>query len=173
MRDLKISVLAYGEGEDEKIFLRHLVQLYCMTRLINVTTATAQGAGDPVEIVHKSIRFRGVEKRDCHFILLDEDKVWSDEMRALAEVESIELVGNKPCLEALFLEILNIPIPVDIGSGKCKKLFESQCITHNFNEEECERLFTKSILNKARERIPKLNRIINILQNGSPDNSIR
>ena len=161
----KITVLAYGEGEDEKIFLRHLVSGYCRRDRISVQTGSA-GGGDPTSILNNAIRSRRGEKRDFEFILLDTDKPWSDEMVNLAKEQGIELIGNSPCLEAFFLEILNSEEErKSAGSRKCKEIFEKNyCRENNFNEDECARLFPKSLLNEARQRNEKLDMIIRVME---------
>lgn len=167
LRPRKITVLAFGEGDDEKVFLRYIVANYCRRDKVAVASASA-GGGGPTYILEKAMSFRRGEKRDFEFILLDTDKVWPEEMVELAREQGIELIGNTPCLESLLLEILNIPIPDNIGSGRCKQLFEEQCLSGNFNEEECQRLFPKPILNLARQRIQKLDTIIKKIEGELP-----
>jgi hypothetical protein len=164
LRQKKITVLAYGEGEDEKIFLRHLVMLYCRRNKVTVSTASA-GGGDPMYILNRAIRYRRGVKRDFQFILLDTDKEWSDEMRTRAKEEEIELIGNTPCLEAFFLDILGSSEPYTTwGSGRCKEFFEKLCDSGNFNEEECVKLFPKTLLNEVRGKNSKLDGIIKMIE---------
>ena len=164
LRKRKITVLAYGEGEDEKIFLRYLVASYCRRDKVTVATASA-GGGDPGYILNRAIRYRRSVKRDFEFILLDTDKEWTEEMKSQAKEEGIELIGNHPCLEAFFLEILESTESWQgVGSGKCKEFFEKLCTSGNFNEDECVKIFPKSMLNSAREKHPKLDRIIKMIE---------
>lgn len=164
-RPRRISVLAYGEGEDEKIFLRHLVASYSRKNLVAIQTADA-GGGDPLSILNRAIRTRSGEKHDIEFILLDTDKVWPREMTSRAEEEGIILLGSSPCLEDFFLEILGTENACeDLSSWNCKSLFErTHCNSGNFCEDECERLFTKSVLNEARTRIPNLDYILKVME---------
>lgn len=159
LRPRKITILAFGEGEGEKIFLRHLVALYRRKGLVHVATSCA-GGGTLRSIFNQMKQFRRGEKRDHEFIFLDKDLGWDDETIQSAYEEEVELVGNDPCLEAFFLEILDEPIPHGSGSGKHKDRFRALCRERDFNEEECERLFPKSVLNAARKRIPKLDTMI-------------
>ena len=101
MRPRKQTVLAYGEGEDEKIFLRHLVSSYCRTSKVSVQTGSA-GGGDPESILSKAIKARRGEKRDIEFILLDTIPAWPPAMIQTAADEGIKLIGNTPCLESFF-----------------------------------------------------------------------
>jgi hypothetical protein len=164
IRPRKITVLAYGEGEDEKIFLRHLVKSYCRSNKVTVQTGSA-GGGAPMSILHAALRARRGEKRNHEFILLDTDKPWPEEMINLAQTEGIELIGNEPCLEAFFLEIINsTESKAEIGTGKYKESFEELCTEKNFNEEECVKIFPKSLLNSARLLNSKLDKIIKIFE---------
>lgn len=165
LRQKKITVLAFGEGENEKIFLRQLDDFYCRSNKIAVSTSSA-GGGDPTYILNRAIRFRRGVKRDIEFILLDTDIPWPEEMTARATKEEIELIGNTPSLESLFLEILKHPPEEwkEKSTRKCKELFETHCTGGRFNEEECARLFTKAVLNEARNRIPILDKIIKIME---------
>lgn len=164
-RTRRITVLAYGEGDGEKIFIRHLVKNY-RRRHVAVASSSA-GGGGPDYILQRAIDFRGSDIRDHQFVMLDTDKPWSDEMKELAQSAGFDLIGNHPCLEAFFLEILNVEIPKDAGSGRCKTLFLDQCRGGKFNEDECDRLFTKAVLKSARGRVLKLDNIIRILE-GEP-----
>ncbi|MDD2657059.1 MAG: hypothetical protein PHD04_00125 [Candidatus Pacebacteria bacterium] len=165
MRQPKITVLAYGEGDDEKIFLRHLEALYCRRKLVSVRTGSA-GGGSPSSILMRAKSFRWGYRRDFEFILLDTDKTWPPEMIDLAAEEEIKLIGSSPCLEAFFLDILQSPHSCKgVGSKKCKEIFETHhCSGHNFTEEECARLFPKAFLNEARKRNEDLNYIITAME---------
>jgi len=164
LRQKKKSVLAYGEGEDEKIFLRHLVRLYCRSDKVAVATGSA-GGGDPTYMLCRAIRARRGVKRDYEFILLDTDKPWAEEMKENAKTEGIELIGNDPCFESFLLDILECSESLKgLGTWKCKALFEKEYAHGNFTEEECLRLFPKSLLNSARERNEKLNKIVKIIE---------
>ncbi len=163
LRTRKTTVLAYGEGEDEKLFLRHLVRSYCRTKTVTVQTGSA-GGGTPYSIVQMALRARRGEKRDYEFILLDTDVAWTEEAVKLAEAEKIELLGSDPCVEAFFLDILGISVETSVGTGKCKDVFKNLCRAGRFDEDECSRIFPKSIINEARQRNEKLNKIIKILE---------
>lgn len=159
-RPKKTTVLAFGEGEDEKIFLRRLVAHYCRRDKVTVATGYA-GGGSPSYIFSRALLYRNGEKRDFEFVLLDTDKAWPDEMIAQAQLMEIELIGSDPCLESFFLEILESEEKcTGLGSRRCKEIFEKNFSRGNFTEEECERLFTKAVLNEARLRIPVLDKLI-------------
>lgn len=164
LREKRKTVLAIGEGEDEKIFIRYLVQLYCRRNKVSVSSSSAGGCC-PSHILDYAIKFTRGFKRDVQFILLDTDIEWPPEMISRAEKESIELIGNEPCFESFLFEILLFPDACeDIGSSKCKNFFLEKCPRHRFNEEACQTLFPKSLLNKNRKIVPKLDKIIKILE---------
>ncbi len=167
LRQKKLTVLAYGEGEDEKIFLRHLKALYCRSNLVSVQTGSA-GGGDLDVVLVKSINARRGEKRDIEFILLDTIPAWSEASISKAQEEGIRLIGNAPCLEALFLTILGTTGACEgIGAGRCKSSFEEHCPGGNFNEDNCALIFTKAVLNEARKSIPQLNYMIRLMETGA------
>lgn len=169
-RPRKLTVLAYGEGEDEKIFLRHLVSCYCRKHEVSVQTGSA-GGGDLESILIKAIRARRGEKREIEFIVLDTIPQWPAEAIQKAEEEGINLMGNTPCLESFFLEILGSKYTCDkLGAGSCKNLFEENyCSGHNFDEDNCATIFPKALLNEARTRVPNLDYIIKTMEGSSPN----
>lgn len=168
MRQQKITVLAYGEGEDEKIFLRHLEKCYCRSNLVSVRTGSA-GGGNPTVIFEKALQARLGEKRDTEFILLDTDIEWPEDVIRRSEEENITLIGNRPCLEALFFEILDPEFDTTkLTATACKKEFERRfCLGNNFDEDNCVTLFTKAVLNDARTRIESLNFVISSMEGNS------
>lgn len=158
-RSRKITVLAFGEGEREKIFLRHISACYRRTNMVTVIVSSA-GGGSPQYILDQAIRYRNGQKRDVEFILLDTKPDWPIEMIDIAKVEDIKLLGSAPCVESFLLEILELKSP----DTKYKDYFESLCLNQKFDEDECRRLFPKAVLNSAREKIPMLNEIISMIE---------
>lgn len=162
----KKTVLAFGEGEDEKIFLRHLDKCYCRKDKVTVASSSA-GGGGPLNVVKKAVQYRRGIKRDSEFVVLDTDIPWPDEMKEYAKVEELELIGNEPCLEAFFLDILASEYPwKGSTTAKCKDYFAKHCKDGYFDEDECARIFTKGILNSARNRVPALDRMIKLIEQG-------
>jgi len=173
MRQKRFTIFAYGEGEDEKIFLRHLHDCYCRTQLISVQTGSA-GGGSPKSILAKALAARRSEKRDIEFILLDTIPVWPDEVVQKAIKEEIQLIGNSPCFEALLLDIVDPTFDTStISSRNCKGAFERlHCSGNNFNEDNCADLFPKTILNEARKRVSVLDYMIGAME-GTERNSYK
>lgn len=162
----KITVLAFGEGEDEKIFLRHLDKCYCRKDKVTVASSSA-GGGGPMNVVKKAVQYRRGIKRDSEFVVLDTDIPWSDEMKKYAREQDLELIGNEPCLEAFFLDILASEHPwKSANTAKCKEYFAEHCKGGYFDEDECIRLFSKGLLNSARTRVPALDRMIELIEQG-------
>ena len=162
----KKTVLAFGEGEDEKIFLRHLDKCYCRKDKVTVASSSA-GGGGPLNVVQKAVQYRRGIRRDSEFVVLDTDIPWSNEMKEYAAEEKLELIGNEPCLEAFFLNILESEHPWrGATTAKCKEYFAKHCKGGYFDEDECVRIFPKALLNSARERVPTLNRIIELIEQG-------
>ena len=169
----KKTVLAFGEGEDEKIFLRHLDKSYCRRDKVTVSSSSA-GGGSPMNVVQKAVQYRRGIKRDSEFVVLDTDIPWSKEMKEYSEVEGLELIGNAPCLEAFFLDILESELPwKNSSTKKCKEYFAQHCKNGYFDEDECIRLFPKALLNSARGRVAALDRMIKIIEQGFGDPEIK
>lgn len=166
-RKRKITVLAFGEGEREKIFLRYVSSCYIRTDKVSIAISSA-GGGSPQYILDRAIRYRSGQKRDIEFIMLDTDKKWPQDMIKTANDEGIQLIGSSPCIESFLLEILNMKTPVLNGgsSARYKEHFEELCINRRFDEDECRRLFPKATLNSAKERISELKKIITIIEGG-------
>lgn len=164
-RPRKLTVFAYGEGEDEKVFLRHLIALYLRKGLVSVQTGYAAG-GDPMSILDRAIRTKAGNRYDLELILLDTIPEWPQQMVERAEQEGIVLIGSSPCIESFFFEILGRPDACDgLSPWKCKALFEKEyCASGNFNEDECGRIFTKAVLNEARENSARLNYLIGVME---------
>jgi hypothetical protein len=164
-RQRKILVMAYGEGQTERIFIRHLDSSYRRSHV--AVKSSSAGGGGLEHMLHAAIRFRNSDKGDWayQFILLDTDVVWSNEVQDRAKEENIILIGNGPCFEFFLLDILGFADQIQgLSSTRCKKLFEQQCRGRDFTHDECERLFTKAVLNEARQRIKKLDSILRIFE---------
>lgn len=165
LRVQRISVFGYVEGETEEIFLRHLVDLYAPQRRIHFLIRIAGGKG-PAYILDKACRVRGNHAYYNHsFILLDTDVPWPATLRTRARSEHFELLGNTPCAEGLFLTILNSKEDHTIKSPDvCKREFEKTYTNgDSITRKNCGHLFPVKYLDSAKERIPVLARIIEIV----------
>lgn len=82
------------------------------------------------------------------------------------------LVGSTPCLEGLFLSLLNPKIDYNSwSSNKCKRQFEKDYLgtRRTITSKDCERLFPKKVLDNAREKNQTLKQIIDIFEGNYRD----
>jgi hypothetical protein len=160
------TLLFFGEGQSEELFLRHLRQLYSFNKGVLITIRKGQGSIAD-RIVVEADNFHGNFHRKI--VVLDNDKPEKEMTRARkeAELRKIELIENTPCLEALLLSILcpdrNFRYK---ESAWCKKEFESKYLDRKKRTDlgEYERLFTRQLLDERGEKVRDLNRLIVIMK---------
>ncbi|MFA5175499.1 MAG: RloB domain-containing protein [Patescibacteria group bacterium] len=165
IRILRNTIFAFGEGEAERIFLKHLRSIYSGDK----TSVRIDDAGgkDVSYILEKAVRIRGDIKYNHSFILLDTDREWTLKLKSRAVKKGIELIGSSPCLEGLLLCILNPESNfLHQQSNECKKQFQNKYLHQNrmMTDFDCKRLFTKIILDSAKTKIKSISRIIEIFQ---------
>ena len=66
-RYAKITVLIFGEGMNEKVFLKHLRKLYCRNSNVAVTIKSGRG-GDSVNLVIDASRILGEFNKKIVFL---------------------------------------------------------------------------------------------------------
>jgi len=165
-RFAKRTLLIFGEGLAEEMFLRHLKSLYSHDGGVRVKILRGKG-GSPADIVVDAVKAFG--DYDKKVVVLDNDKS-ADEMekaRREAKLRSILLLEHTPCLEAVLLKILGKG--GGVGKGKsdwCKSEFESKYIGKKKRDEraEYEKVFPKTLLDKRRIDIYELEALISLLQ---------
>ena len=164
-RPVKKTVLIYAEGLDDEIFLKHLRGLYARDKSTAITIRRCTG-GSADRIVKKSLKVSGDFNR--RIVVLDNDK-FLDEMergRKVARKKGIILIENTPCLEAVFLSILNDGEGLSgRNSAWCKKKFEEKYIPKNKRSEskKYKGLFTKEILDAQIEENDLLKKVVSVL----------
>lgn len=113
------TLLVVGEGATEAAFLSYLRRLYCSGKKgPKVTVKNAHGKG-PEHVLDFAIRSQRSVAFDQVAVFLDTDIPWTDALKKQAEQSKIELIGNTPCIEGLFLKMLDRPVPN--VSAHCKK----------------------------------------------------
>jgi hypothetical protein len=163
-RQANKTLLFFGEGMNEEVFLKHLRKLYCHDNNIAVTIKKGRG-GDAKNIVLDAFKVPGEFNR--RVVVLDNDKGKGEIKRArqLTKDKGIELLKNTPCLEHLLLLILDSK-EISTNSKKCKKIFEEKYIEKTQRKEryEYDKYFSKKLLDKKRENIKVLDYIIKIME---------
>ncbi len=118
-RKQRKTLLVVGEGQTEVAFLNYLKTLYCRASTsVKVTVQNAYGKG-PENILQTAIRKKKQAGYDRVIAVLDTDIPWTATLKKEAQSNDVDLIGNTPCIEALFLNLLGESAPSDTLG--CKK----------------------------------------------------
>lgn len=163
-RYAKKTLLMYGEGLCEEVFLRHLKGLYSCKKGVVITIRKGRGS-NAKNIVIDAHKVPGAFNR--RVVVLDNDKSEQEMSNARQEAKNrgIELFENTPCLESLLLSIVDRK-PVGKSSNWCKREFESKYIDHErrCDSKEYEKMFQRERLDRQRGKIEELNKLLNIME---------
>lgn len=167
------SILLFGEGKTEWVFLTHLCQLY---RSPAVLTTVHQGqGGSPRTVVEAAIKARSLADYDKVLVLLDADRDASDIPQEWPARYRLELHFSVPCIEGLLLEIVGDREVTKLRKGakasdRCKSRFERQWLGNDRGTRIIPRLkamlpakLPRSVLDDARKRVAVLDRILNVI----------
>ena len=165
-RSANRTLLVYGEGFCEEVFLKYLRGTYSYNSGIAVTIRNGKGGG-AIEVVVSASKEPGDFGR--RVVVLDNDKSVQEmsKVRFEAKSRNIELLENTPFLEALLLAILRKGVSFSKKPPAwCKSEFESNYLDrHKRTEiEEYQKVFPKDMLEKRRKDIPVLNQLILIME---------
>ena len=163
-RVAKRTILIYGEGLSEEVFLKLLKSVYSSDNNTYIKIRHGKG-GSPLDIVNDTIKELGYF--DKRVVMLDDDRKEIEKAVIKAKKYDIEVFRNQPCLEATLLLILQDKIQ-NIKSSSCfKKEFESKyiCKKKKYEISEYIKIFHKSLIEKARKKNEELNNLISIIEN--------
>jgi len=162
-RFAKSTQLIFGEGFEDKPWLKHLRSLYAQNT--NIASKVDCGSGGcPKDIVEAAKRKANGERV---IVIMDGDKP-AKEYKAMQEVlddsphMSVEIIT--PCTEALLLAILNEGVWPKKKSPGCKSEFEKRYINEKKRRDQTAyaRVFPKKLLDEMRTKVPQLEKIIQI-----------
>lgn len=88
-------ILAFGEAQTEKAFLRYIKATYGRNREVAITVDCFNG-GSPNSIIESAIRHCLQTSYDRCFILLDTDLTWNQEVKNKAKTHKITLLQQLP-----------------------------------------------------------------------------
>ena len=163
-RQASKTLLVFGEGFNEEMFLKHLRGLYSYKSNVAITVKKGKG-GDAQNIVIDADKTLG--SYDRRIVVLDNDKSKAEMLKARKEARDrrIELIENTPCLENLLLSILDKK-PSGKTSASCKSEFEGKYLDKKKRGEPNEyvKLFPKKLLEARRLKIIELNKLILIME---------
>jgi hypothetical protein len=160
------TLLMYGEGLGEEVFLKYLKGLYARDSGVAVTIRNGKG-GNAADIIIDAANAPGGFDRRIVVLDNDKDSIEMQRARQEAKIRGVEIIENTPCLEALLLAILN---DGENYSGKpsswCKKEFESRYIDKKKRTEvgEYGKYFPKSLLDSTMVKVPELKTLISIMR---------
>jgi len=160
-RHVRQTLLAVGEGDTEEAFLKHLRELYCADGVgVSVTIRNARGKGPEHVVGHAVGQCRDADY-DHRLVLLDTDLPWTESLQKRARQHRICMVGSTPsCIEGLFLRILGAAVTEGISSSEYKRRLRDRTGRDMTEKAHYEQLFTKSVLEEARSRIPLLDELL-------------
>lgn len=164
-RATKFTVLFYGEGQADQIFLKYLRRLFAYNQGVEVKIRKGKG-GAPSEIVNTAIKCPGTFNK--RIVLIDADKSIPEINIAqkIAQSQKLPLIINRPCLEALLLRILTSKNYSTKKASWCKSEFERKFISKKQRSEihVYQKYFPKDLLNAQRKKIAILDRIISSME---------
>lgn len=165
-RSASRTVLMYGEGLHEEVFLKYLKGLYSRDSGVGVKIRNGKG-GTPMNIVINAVNEPGAFDR--RIVILDNDKSEQEmnSARKGAQQKGVELLENSPCLEAILLAILRTGKTFSKKtSAWCKSEFESNYLDNKKRTEigEYGKFFPKTTLDTQRVNIPELDILIALME---------
>ena len=165
-RSASRTLLMYGEGLGEEMFLKYLRGLYSRDSGVAITIRNGKG-GTAMNIIINAVNEPGAFDR--RIVILDNDKNEQEMSRARTEAKQrgVELLENSPCLEAILLSILRDGQPFsNKTSAWCKSEFESNYIDKRKRTElgEYGKIFSKTILDTQRVNVSELNALISLME---------
>ncbi len=164
-RAAKQTLLIYGEGLAEEIFLKLLRRHYAHNSGIAVTVRKGKG-GTADGIVKSAIQYLGNFNRRVVVLDNDKQKKEMETARQIGKENAVEVIENTPCLEGLLLGILTDNNWTGHTSTQCKKEFENKYIESKKRSEplEYQKIFPSKLLEENRKRLPTLNRLISLMK---------
>ncbi len=168
------SILLFGEGKTEALFLSHLRNLYGVP---STAIKVEHGRGGSVRtVVQGAINIARLADYSGVWILLDSDRDDEPVPESWCKEHRLFIKQSSPCIEALFLEILGDAKLSKLRNGerasdRCKSHFHGTYLHTDQNGQVTGRLrncfmkkFPRELLDEARSRIPMLNEIINAIE---------
>lgn len=177
-RDILPSVLIVGEGHTDYAFLLFLRTVVIKDKPgVRFKFIPGHG-GSPDVVVDFTIRQTKQAAYDKVFIVLDQDNppirgVKLDEVKHKARSEKIELIWVKPCIEGLFLSILEHKGKSWhlLTTKECQQVFDNEFKVHGCKTDPSTygKIFKKNIIMEKQDKLIPLEKIIKFLQLSKAD----
>lgn len=159
-----IAVFAFGEGETEGAFLKHLRSTY--GRNTGIKVRIDNGSGKTPEVVVKQAIKLSTSFFDRRFVLIDTDVPWTDSVKKLAKSHKIELIGATPCIEGFLLSLLEPKRDISVlSSQRCKDIFEKKYLSakEKLDYTNYKKFFAIKKLGKFLKKNAELSRMISLM----------
>lgn len=167
------SILLFGEGKTEAVFLNHLRSLYAEPGRARVLVDAGQGGG-PLQVAERMIKKHlNLASYDQSLLLLDADVPSHDIPATWLRKHRIRIVVSSPmCLEGIFLTMLADPPPAKerLLSRNWKRRFHRNHLGTDRDSEvldrlkkKCPELFPQSLIDAQMDHIPALREVVEFL----------
>jgi hypothetical protein len=167
------SILLFGEGKTEAVFLNHLRSLYADSCGTRVLVDAGQGGG-PRQVAERMIKKHlDLASYDRSLLLLDADVPSHDIPATWLRKHRILVVVSSPmCLEGMFLTMLEDPPPAKERqlSRNWKRRFQRNHLGTDRDSEildrlrkKCPELFPRSLVDAKKDHIPALREVVGFL----------
>lgn len=167
------SVMLFGEGKTEAVFLKHLLGLYRDEIQPRVKIDAGQG-GSPKQVVQRLIKKHlELAAYDRSLLLLDEDLPLDEIPKTCVRRHRLTVVTSAPqCLEGLFLSLLGDAPPARdrTRSRNLKRRFHRDHLGTDRQSEvvarlrhKCPSLFSRELIASSRRSHPTLESVLGFL----------
>lgn len=167
------SILLFGEGKTEAVFLKHLHSLYAPEIRARVLVDAGQGGGSRQVAERMIKKHLDLGSYDRGLLLLDADLPHHDIPATWLKKHKIQVVCSSPqCLEGMFLTLLNDPPPAKERhiSRNWKQRFRRNHLGTDRDSEildrlkkKCPELLARELLDARAKQIPALKALIDFL----------
>jgi hypothetical protein len=164
IRSIVPSTLIVVEGETEEAFCIYLKEIFSRGVGMSITVENARG-GSPEAIVNYAKKLCQNKHHDRKVIFLDGDRSFSPKAQRLISSLKVQVILSSPCVEGLFLHILEENVPPH--SDACKKVFHEKIL--DAKEKTGRKGYYKalpySLLLHQRAKVQALNELLQIFRN--------
>ncbi len=167
----KTTILIVGEGPTDKAFLQYIKQLYINRESDFAVKIECGSGGDPKSVVQKTVRLRSSRSYDKCFVLFDADRPLNTDRKLeqrMRKKPPIQILKATPCIEGLFLAILQHPnfSQSSAPSSMCKREVETRYISADkkTDKRSYAAKFSQEVLENRRRIIPELDAILKAMQ---------
>lgn len=168
-KNLVKTLLIVCEGSTDEYFLNYLKELYyAKNKYYTIKIQNEYGGGNILKYFNQSKSYRFNQ----NLILMDTDRNFPTKNKLKRKAH---IIGMTPCLEGMFLQILQKEI--SNGSNACKKGWANYTKKDikdiaKITSEDYKEYLPKEKLDGARERIPALQKLLNFFEGDWPDKPI-